>query len=250
MLNCGPEGVVLPKALTFARWWRLRRSPHTLLRTLQYEALERCSLDGQVLDPGGDRRSGYHRLVDRGRARFTIVNLNDASRPDCLADLEQSLPFLDNAFDHVLSLNTFEHLLNDRFALGECLRVLKAGGEFHIAVPFCYRVHGSPRDFHRHTAEWWSVTLRDLGASKVRVEPLVWDSRSSGAALVNGGRFSRSLLMLRALIDLRKSFIVVARGLGFKSVLGRPLPLPDERERRIRESASAYALGYYISGIK
>lgn len=243
-------GITLPKAPSVARWRLLASSRHTLLRALQYEAVRGVPLRGRVLDLGGDRRSGYHGLFDAESAVFHVVNLAPVALPDTVADLEKALPFNDASFDHVISFNTFEHLFNDWLALRESARVLRTGGTFHIVVPFCYRVHGSPRDFHRHTADWWLTALTGLGMSEVTVEPLVWDRRSSGAALSNASRLVRRILMAAALLDVKGAIAQAARSLGITSVVGRPIPDRAERRQRRRLSAASFALGYYAHGRK
>jgi SAM-dependent methyltransferase len=45
------------------------------------------------------------------------------------------LPFADDEFDAVLSLETFEHLMNPYYALQEIRRVLLPGGRFVCSVP-------------------------------------------------------------------------------------------------------------------
>ena len=247
---CGATRIARPRAPSVARWHRLASSRHTLLRALQYEAVRGVPVHGRVLDLGGDRRSGYPGLFDGGGAVFHVVNLAPGALPDTVADLERPLPFNDGSFDHVISFNTFEHLFNDGQALRESARVLTTGGTFHIVVPFCYRVHGSPRDFHRHTADWWLTTLSGLGMREVIVEPLVWDRRSSGAALCNASRLVRRILMAGALVDIKGAIGSVVRTLGITSVLGRSIPDRAERRKRRSESAVAFALGYYVHGRK
>ena len=237
------QGMLLPRQRTAARWWALSRSPHTLLRALQYEALSGAQLPGIVLDVGGDERSGYHRLV---RAeRIETVNLNPDAHPTHISDLEQPLAFPDHSFDHVISLNTFEHLFNDQLAIGEALRVLRPGGSFHVLVPFCHQVHGSPRDFSRHTAEWWAKTLEKHGISDFFVEPLLWDRRSTGAALARVPRSIRAIVMAMALIDLGDVTWRV------RSLFRRTNRLSRSERRAIRDADDAsFALGYYIAGHK
>lgn len=46
------------------------------------------------------------------------------------------LTFKDNAFDHILSFDVFEHVPNYQEALRECLRCLRPGGKLLFSVPF------------------------------------------------------------------------------------------------------------------
>lgn len=47
----------------------------------------------------------------------------------------EALPFLDNSFDMVVSLDTIEHVPDDHKAVAEIMRVLKPGGTFVMNVP-------------------------------------------------------------------------------------------------------------------
>jgi glycosyltransferase involved in cell wall biosynthesis len=228
-----------PRTRTFARWRALAFAKSTLLRALQYEAIAGVELDGRVLDLGGGRRASYLgllHLVGAG-ARVESANRDRRADPTHLLDLEEPLPFPDESFDHVLSLNTFEHLEDDELALDEAFRVLRAGGSFHFAVPFLHPVHASPEDHHRHTAAWWANALAKRGADSERlaIEPLVWDRLATASSFFSGpvARVVRPLVLLPAvLLDLL--------------VLGAER-LPDRGPtRRLTE----VALGWSISGIK
>jgi SAM-dependent methyltransferase len=245
--------VLLPKRRSLKRWYKLSKSPHTLLRALEYEAIDGLSLVGRVLDIGGDWRSGYHELL-RVRGEIETININEKLKPTYLADLENPLPFEEGFFDHVLSLNTFEHIMNDEMAISEAIRVIKKEGTFHFMVPFCYRVHGSPHDFHRHTAYWWSKIIAGVGVNEYKIEPLVWDRRSSAYAIMGLKGLIRAVLMFMALVDIGdwarrlKDFFPFLRALPWRP--GAARVSADEREVIIYKSAASFALGYYISGKK
>ena len=65
--------------------------------------------------------------VERCRARGLHAECLDVST-DCL-------PFAGHEFDAVISLETFEHLMNPHYALQEVRRVLRPGGRFLCSVP-------------------------------------------------------------------------------------------------------------------
>jgi glycosyltransferase involved in cell wall biosynthesis len=231
--------VATPRRRTWTRWRRLAFARSSLLRCLEYEAIAGLQLNGRTLDLGGGARASYLGLVRAvgPGGRIEGANLDPRVEPAHLLDLEEPLPFADGSFDHVFSLNTFEHLEGDEQALAEALRVLRPGGSFHIVVPFLYRVHGSPRDHHRHTAEWWASALGKRGADPERlaIEPLVWDRLATASSFLSGtvSRALRPLVLLPAVLaDLR--FRGAER-------------LPDRGStRRIAE----VALGWSISGVK
>lgn len=228
--------LALPRRRTFARWRRLAASPYSLLRTLQYEAIDGLRLAGRTLDLGGGARNSYARLL-RATGRIESVNVDREIQPTLVHDLDTPLPLRDGTYDNVISFNTFEHLRHDTLAIAEAIRVLKPGGEFHFLVPWLYRVHGSPYDFHRHTWLWWRDTLEALGVDgrALHVEPLVWSRLATASSFFGSsrpGRALRSLLLLPAVLH---------------DLCARDHRLRDDgRSRRLCD----YALGYYVHGRK
>lgn len=154
-----------------------------MLRSLEHEHIEGMRLAGTVLDVGGGQGFRYLELL-RIEGVVHSVNINSDVTPTFLADLNQPLPFADASYDHVISFNTLEHVEKDAELLAEMFRILKPGGSFLLTVPFLYRIHGSPWDFHRHTAEWWERKLVSLGIAteQFHVQPLVWSPLSSACA--------------------------------------------------------------------
>lgn len=232
-----PIQLLPPRRRTWQRWQKIARSPFSLLRTLEYEALDGLTLSGRTLDVGGGEHTSYRHLLNI-QGTLESVNLSPRINPTHLADLNEPLPFKDQEFDNILSLNTLEHVRRDTLAIQEAMRVLKKGGQFHLFVPFFYPVHASPSDYHRHTAYWWLDFLSSLGLPRhqIRIEPLVWDSISSAASILRHGRVGRKIkaaLMLRAVLKDRKH--------------SESPRLPDNRFTR---SLNSVALGYYISGVK
>jgi SAM-dependent methyltransferase len=70
------------------------------------------------------------------------------------ADLTYSgdrLPFADATFDTVLCNQVGEHVPEPRTFFEELGRLLKPGGRLLFTVPFSFRIHSEPYDFHRFT---------------------------------------------------------------------------------------------------
>ena len=59
------------------------------------------------------------------------------------------LPFNSESFDFVMAIEVFEHLHTPRKAAEELYRVLKPGSRALITVPFMFRIHADPNDYHR-----------------------------------------------------------------------------------------------------
>lgn len=179
--------IVPPRACTFQRWRRLSHIRLSLLRSLQYECLDNLALRGLVLDIGGDPRSGYAARM-RIEGQIETLNIDPTAQPTHQANLNRPLPIPSDRYDAVISLNTLEHVVEDRLALREMGRVLKPGGSVHLWVPFLYRVHehGATKDYHRHTASAWEHMIAEAGfaSESVVVEPLAFGRLASAFALV------------------------------------------------------------------
>lgn len=175
--------IVEPASMSFMRWRELAFSGYTLLRSLEYERLRGAVLSGRTLDIGGGSRFTYLDLF-KVEGEVETINISDKVGATWLADLNQPLKFESGSFDTVISLNTLEHIREDQQLLGEMVRVLKPGGRMIFTVPFLYRVHGSPHDYHRHTSQWWQAALESLGLEddSFSIEPLVWGRLSAGLA--------------------------------------------------------------------
>lgn len=238
LVQNAPESVTLPPLKpTFKRWWRYSTTTFSMLRGFEYEAINGLTLEGRTLDIGGGMKNDYYdKIIFIGQV--DSINIDRSIKPSILADLNQSLPIRDIQYDNILSLNTFEHIYQDKFAIREAFRVLKTNGLFHIIIPFLYIVHGSPFDYHRHPAAWWLDYINSLGVPRenILIEPLMWDAVSSGFAI------SEFQFRFRWLWKRIVMLPPVVRSLWWQG--------QDRLPWLMGERQSAYALGYYIHGKK
>jgi len=81
-----------------------------------------------------------------------VINLEIADYPttDVVA-MSDRLPFVDAAFDAVISLHVLEHLQRPWLAAREIQRVLKPGGRVICTVPYICAEHGFPDHFFNMT---------------------------------------------------------------------------------------------------
>lgn len=101
--------------------------------------------NGWILDNGcGLRDTYYPRIVN-----YEIV---DYPTTDVLG-IGEELPFRDNMFDAVFSLNVLEHVRDPFQCAREIYRVLKPGGVVYAAVPFLQPFHGYPNHYYNMTSE-------------------------------------------------------------------------------------------------
>jgi SAM-dependent methyltransferase len=210
------------------------------MRELMNMEIENIGLVGRVLDVGGGARASYSELL-HGSTDIISVNIDAEIDPAVLADLAQPLPFRRDEFDTVICFNTLEHLADDQFALSEMVRVLKPGGWLYILVPFLYRVHGHPSDYHRHTAHGWNMMLRHAGLADdcQQIRPIVWDPFSTAWSMVDVAPLGRNWWRLRRYLR--------------PLVLRRPLVMRPIDRRSTEDPVSItseYALAYSVSARK
>ncbi|BAY22794.1 type 11 methyltransferase [Calothrix sp. NIES-2100] len=97
--------------------------------------------------------------VQAARATERAQELNLSNRSQFLVANAQAMPFEDNTFDLVWSLESGEHMPDKTKFLQECYRVLKPGGKL-IMVTWCHRpIDNSPLtdDEQKHLQEIYRV---------------------------------------------------------------------------------------------
>jgi SAM-dependent methyltransferase len=216
--------IVDPQQPTRSRLKVFSNERYSYFRALQMELIDQLTLSGKVFDLGGGTNTIY-------AARMSLdhpiegLNIDPGTGPAYLHDANTRFPIADATYDAGIAFNTFEHIEDDAFALGEFIRVLKPGASFHILVPFLYRVHASPSDFNRRTAFWWENALaaRGVPSEFSRIQPMCW------------GRFTTAY-----------SFLEYTR---FRFLRKLPLWL-DVLVPAARDDVRDYPIGYYISGTK
>ncbi len=224
---------VAPLKPTWSRLLRLTVSGTSILRELEYEKLATLSFKGHTLDFGGGKKADYlPRLNIEGT--LESLNISEKMEPTFIADANQTWPMEEARYDNILSMNTLEHIYRDIHAVQEALRVLKPGGTFTFAVPYLFRVHASPSDYHRHTHFAWRDIFIELGIPEenIQIEALVWDPIAS-AFLIFEHRVLRALRPLVLLIGLL-----------------RAKAAPDNPQRLCKTQAenwSTAASGYFIT---
>lgn len=144
-----------------------------LNRILCNKASQKFEAYGRVLDVGGrEGGSSYWRYVRTRRwYRRTTADIDSASKPDVIIDLEKSdIPFPDAHFDTVLMFNLIEHINAREEVLTHLARVLKRGGTIAGVIPFLVGVHPDPHDYVRLTREGLEDLFRKAGFPHITVE--------------------------------------------------------------------------------
>jgi len=161
---------------------------NSLLRLAEHKFLSLITLNGRVLDLGGDKNAEYQKLL-KGNFEIFNVNFSQKAEPDLLHDLEVTpLPLASESFDAVLLINVIEHIFNYQALLSEANRLLKKDGKLVIAIPFMFPVHPSPRDFNRFTGDALKLILEKYDFKNTEIHPL------------GGGVFTTRTLFLHRLL--------------------------------------------------
>lgn len=232
---------VLLRSTSMSRFCALRDTLKqiSLLRALQYERFALLSLEGRVLDFGGGIKINYAHLLPRwgNSYEYQSANIDPETKPTYLLSVDGRVPVADGYFDAVISLNTLEHVSRVDIAVKEIARVLKPGGRFLFTVPFMFRVHGHPDDYHRGTPSFWSQLLREHEFSDVAVEALNWGPFSTGV-IVSGmpGPFKQLRLYTSMVLDLL--YFSLRRRSGANGVAAQDAP------------TFSAPLGYFVSALR
>jgi SAM-dependent methyltransferase len=144
---------------------------YSIIRDEEYKRLKALSIDGDILDLGGNKDSEYHPLI-QGKHRFTSVNIDSKYGCDMVFDIQEKFPLHDGSFDGVLSMNVFEHIYSFRNPFTEAARILRKGGVLVFAVPFMHHIHGCPDDYMRYTKSTLEKLLLESGFKTVAVKEI------------------------------------------------------------------------------
>jgi len=158
--------------------------------------------NGLVLDCGAGKRPVYFDNV----VNFEIANYDTTD----VRGVGEALPFIDGAFDAVLSIAVLEHVKDPFLCAKEISRVLKPGGSLMCCVPFLQPLHGYPHHYYNMTSQGLENLFVDyLAIDKVTVYEsiypiwsLTWILQSWAAGL--RGKTRKDFMQMR-IADLMES---------------------------------------------
>lgn len=143
----------------------------SILREQEYIKLSQLEINGEILDIGGSKKSGYHELI-KGSHKITTVNIDPGYDCDMVFDIQNRFPIDDNKFDAVMAINVLEHIYDFHNVFREVYRVLSKGGRFILFTPFIHHIHGSPDDYFRYTKSALIKLLSENGYLDIKIEEL------------------------------------------------------------------------------
>lgn len=130
-------------------------------------------LGDSLLEVGSQIVSGQEAIALRVEVQPLVkeyigLDMGPANGVDIVADAKH-IPFPDNRFDSVVSLDCFEHVDWPRDVARECARVLKPGGYFLLATVFAFPIHGYPDDYWRFTPHCLKLLMEDAGLEVIEL---------------------------------------------------------------------------------
>lgn len=155
-----------------AKWVRKGKSVHRGLMNAWLKQLP--PMKGRVLDLGGGGKPSYLEVLRLDGARFYNMDMLLEAGPSFAGTLEREIPVAAGSIDTVLLFNTLEHVYDFRSVAAEMHRVLKAGGNGLIYVPFMFNYHTHKGasffidDYFRYTESALGRIFKDAGFSEVR----------------------------------------------------------------------------------
>ena len=106
--------------------------------------------------------------LEMGSAFAETSAASHVRKPDLYYDGE-TIPFEDESFDTVMSIQVLEHTPEPQRLLGEMARILKRDGLMVLSAPFCFRLHEEPHDYYRYSIHGLTHMCRRAGLEIVEV---------------------------------------------------------------------------------
>jgi len=153
-----------------------------------------CGVGCRLVDVGAGTGAILARVATKvaiaieGDLNLARVGRSGHRLPFLVADLSSGIPLSGQTADVVLSLDVFEHLVDDRAAMAEVFRILRPGGCLVVSVPAFQSLWSRHDDLHHHKRRYSKQALLDAlaatGFACTRVTyfnsllfPIVWASR-------------------------------------------------------------------------
>lgn len=165
----------------------------------------------------------------RGRAVEMVgIDIRPNPAADARGDAHR-LPFADDSFDAVVSMEVLEHLHSPERVADEIRRVLKPNGRLVLTTRFIFHIHGAPIDYYRYTRHGLEFLFRDFKDLRVQAQHSGYMS-----FVVTGGRL---------IAERGRVFRILSLPIG---VLATLLALLDPLMRRLLP-IEGLTTGYFVS---
>jgi len=102
-----------------------------------------------VLDLGCGNTPYYHKYI---KGRLLCLDIDKTKKANIVGDAD-FLPFRQNSFDKVMSINSLYYFNNPFNVVAHISRILKQNGKLIIVLPFFYPIHDAEIDKYRFTEQ-------------------------------------------------------------------------------------------------
>lgn len=159
-----------------ARYRPLKDDPYydlNMALTTKLDSLKSLINEKKILEYGAGERP-FEEFFKGMNVVAADISQNTQGTIDVILDKESNqLPFPDSSFDAIVIFDVLEHIKNDREICTEFKRVLTPGGVVIGNVPFLYRFHEEPYDYHRYTPSGLRFLFNEIsGLTEEKIEPI------------------------------------------------------------------------------
>lgn len=127
---------------------------------------------GSILDVGS--KKSISNVTNYIITKEKIIYLNNTSNDpnDINMNLEIYPQKVEYLFNNVFLINVLEHIYNYKNCLNSCYNLLSKEGSFFGSTPFIFRIHPSPNDYHRYSAQSLRKSLEQVGFKNIEIKIL------------------------------------------------------------------------------
>lgn len=197
---------------------------NSIVRDGEHYNAGNLSLDGDILDVGGVHGAEYQNRI-KGNHTFTVINIDEHTKPDYVGDIEHPFPFADDTFDHTVCFNVLEHVFDVHTAFSEQVRCVKKGGTLVFATPFMHHIHGSPDDFARYTDSFYYKMAKTYGCEVLSIERMGYGFFSLVYQCLHRGIPGAFLKRICKRIAITFDSVLSKVSRGYKIYLNEKIPL-------------------------
>ena len=212
-------------------YFNLILSNQSILRILQFQALSKTNLFGEVIEFGANDIIDKNFVnLKKDKCNITYSNIKTKNKDFIKIDLQKKFK-LKKKYDFVVIFNVLEHLSDPELAFKNIHHILKDGGCIIGSTPFLFRVHGAPKDFLRFTQDYLRSIIKKNKFKKIKIKEL------------GTGPFLASVSMLRSYLKylpiLFQIYILISLILDkFLNIVIKTNP------------SKIYPIGYYFEAVK
>jgi len=111
---------------------------------------------------GSGKKSEYIEYICKDKTLVKNYDFFNLDKNITKIDLEKSFT-LKKKFSSIILFNTLEHIYNKEQLIKSINKSLKKGGKLELFVPFMFRYHDDPKDYHRVTHTYLTKFLKENG---------------------------------------------------------------------------------------